>query len=208
MSSSTASSNPPSGPTASSNSPSVPATPVATSNQSTYPTMGSYLETNPGSKVYNYLVGGKPNYTWDALDNPVKTPTLFHYRPINPVQDAKGFKARSTGFHIKFTRSSNLPTFSSKVSSHLRKHGLDTITYLQNPSNQTEVLDVVNHHPRFILDKTRTEASIATLCQKWDTMDRANDAAACAFLLDSLDDSLKLYLDGHFRLRTPTFYEV
>ena len=108
------------------------------------PVMGTYIETYIGSGVWNCLVGGKPMHDWSGLDSKAKRGTTpYHLRPLDLIKDAKGFTARKTGFITKFSRDSSLPSFASQVWKHLVSHGLDTIAYLPDPSDNGSVLDVV-----------------------------------------------------------------
>ena len=68
------------------------------------------------------------------------------------------------------------------------------------------MLNIVNNHPRFVLDNIKTEACIKDFKEKkWDWMDKQNDGAAQTFLINSLDPSLQLLIEGQFRNQKPTF---
>ena len=67
---------------------------------------------------------------------------------------------------------------------------MDTIAYLVDPSDVTDVLDVVNNHTRYVVDMEKTELLFEEFEVKFDDMDRTNDTAATTFFLDSLDLSI------------------
>ena len=55
--------------------------------------MGTWLETYPGSKQFNALMGGIPLVDWSGLDPKhlkSRKCTPRHFRPIDPVKGTKG----------------------------------------------------------------------------------------------------------------------
>ena len=155
--------------------------------------MGVWKEAGvAGSNTWNCLVGGKPLADWSRLSprqiNRIEYTTRF--RPLNPILDVKGLTARTKGLEQKFKKGDDLIIFQSKIWKHLVEHGLDTIAYLENPSDITDVLDTVNNHTRFVSDTAKTETAIDNFKNEFDDMDRTNDTAATTFLLNSLDPSI------------------
>ena len=123
----------------------------APANIPTDPLMGEWREAGmSGSSMWNCLVGGKPLADWSQLSpmQPNKIEFTTRFRPLNPILDVKGLKNRTKGLSTKFKKADDLVVFQSKIWKHLVEHGLDTITYLVDPSDVTDVLDVVNNHTR------------------------------------------------------------
>ena len=180
-------SNPPTNP------PAATTQPPAAPPKPTDPKMGQWKEAGmQGSGTWNCLVGGKPYSDWSGLSTvqPNNIEYTTRFRPLNPVLDVKGLATRTKGLEQKFKKSDDLVIFQAKIWKHLVKHGLDTIAYLANPSDFTDVLDVVNNHTRFVVDMNNTETLIENFTNEFDDMDRTNDTAATTYFLDSLDPSI------------------
>lgn len=157
--------------------------------------MGEWEETYPGSGAFNALMGGTPLADWTGIDLNIDRTvavTTLHYRPINPVYDNKGFSKRTKGLETKFTKGKNmdLAKFQTEVWNHLTKHGLDTISYLQDPFDNTVVVNVVENHARFNKTTTAITQACETMSTHFDRWDKENDSAAKTFLLNSLDESI------------------
>ena len=166
--------------------------------------MGEWEETYPGSGDFNALMGGQPLADWTGLDAAVpreEAVTSFHYRPVNPARGTKGHITRTQGLVTKFKRGDDLSIFQRQVWSHLQRHGMDTIAYLQNPFDNTLVVNVVENHARFSKDPAVVIASAQVMSDNFDRFDKQNDSNAKAFLLDSLDETL---LERVELLRQPT----
>ena len=108
------------------------------------------------------------------------------------TDDVKGFKLRSTGLSNKFKATDDVLQFQQHVWKHLCGHGLDTITYLQDPNDSDKVITVVKQHARFSADMKVTKLAAKSFAEKFDEFDRSNDEAAKLFLFDSLDPKLAL----------------
>ena len=134
--------------------------------------------------------GGKPNRNWTALDEPVPrsiNPTQF--RPTSITSSTKSQYYRTTGLATKFTRDSDLLTFQKKILGHLEDYGMDTITYLPSPNDDSEMISVIPNHARYTLEQTTNLEKIQST--KYDTYDQANIRDAKKFLLNSIDESLE-----------------
>ena len=154
------------------------------------PKMGIWKEAGmTGSDTWNCLVGGTPLSDWSGLDTnqPNRIEYTTRFRPLNPIFDVKGLRSRTKGIDQKFKKNDDLLIFQSKIWKHLVERGLDTITYLVNPSDPNTVLDVVNNHTRFVSDIAKTENAINDYVLEFDDMDRTNDTAATTFFINSLD---------------------
>ena len=155
-------------------------------------TMGVWEETYVGSKQFNAKVGGKPLPDWSGLDPSAirRNITSMHYRPINPANGSKGYTNRINGLESKFKKGDDISEFQLTVWEHLKAHGLDTIAYLQDPYDNTTVLNVVENHPRFSRDVKESEKLSTIFSNKFDKFDIENDTCAKTFLLSSIDNSL------------------
>ena len=165
----------------------------ASANKPADPKMGQWREAGmTGSNMWNCLVGGMPLADWSQLSpvQPNKIEFTTRFRPLNPILDVKGLTNRTKGLSAKFKKTDDLVVFQSKIWKHLVEHGLDTIAYLVDPSDITEVLDVVNNHTRYVVDMEKTELLFDQFESEFDDVDRTNDTAATTFFLDSLDPSI------------------
>ena len=106
------------------------------------------------------------------------------------TSDSKGFLIRSTGLSSKFNMTDDVLQLQQHVWKHLTSHGLDTITYLQDPTASSTVIDVIRNHAKFSANLKTTKVSADLFASSFDEFDQSNDAAAQAFLLDSLDPKL------------------
>ena len=158
----------------------------------TDPIMGIFVEQHPpGSGKWNARMGGKPNSEWTGLQSDqVFKATPFHYRRSEMTSDSKGFLIRSTGLSSKFNMTDDVLQLQQHVWKHLTSHGLDTITYLQDPTAPSSVIDVIRNHAKFSANLKTTKVSADLFASSFDEFDQSNDAAAQAFLLDSLDPKL------------------
>ena len=163
---------------------------VAEVQSPTNPIMGLYFEQDPpGSGKWNIRMGGKPNAEWTGLvEGQTFLSTPFHFRRPEMTSDSKGYLLRSTGLSNKFGMSDDVLQFEHHVWNHLSKHGMDTITYLRDPTDPTKVIDVVRNHARFSADIKTTKKSADFFYERFDKHDQSNDSAAKDFLLDSLEE--------------------
>ena len=117
-------------------------------------TMGTWEETYVGSKQFNAKVGGKPLPDWSGLDPSAirRNITSMHYRPINPANGSKGYTNRIKGLEPKFKKGDDITEFQLNVWEHLKAHCLDTVTYLQDPYENTIIINVIENHLRFSRD--------------------------------------------------------
>ena len=163
--------------------------------------MGKFIEQNPpGSGKWNARIGGKPDKDWTGLDlDQTYKSTPFHYRKAEMTSDIKGYCVRSTGLLDQFKSSSDVLRFQGRVWKHLTAHGLETISYLRDPTNEDAVLDVVNSYPLYMGNMKKSQELIKLFRNKFDSFDMSNDSAAKTFLLDSLDDKLATSLERRVR---------
>ena len=202
---------PPPTPTAGSNLPTTPTTTVyqpAPPPKPRDPVMGTTEETFLGSKEYYYAFGGEPNSTWTGLQQ--STQRLLNdlcFRPLDPVSGQKSSVIRTKGLANKFTKQQKLTIFQKEIWKHLVKHGLDTISYLQDPHNNNNCLSVINHHARFISDMNHSENLSKQFQSKFDTWDKKHDYEARTFFYASLSSSILLGFES-FTNETDSFATV
>ena len=137
--------------------PPTTATPTATVARipfkPTTPKFGGVEEV--GQDTWAAWTGGKPKADWTGLLDPSPvsvTPTQYCSSSVSSQAKARAYRVH--GLETKFSRNSDLQTFQKKVWKHLVEHGMDTITYLEDPIKSTEVASVVTDHARFDV-KTR-----------------------------------------------------
>ena len=104
------------------------------------------------------------------------------------TSDSKGYLIRSTGLTSKFSMSHDVLQFQGNVWHHLITHGMDTIAYLQDSTDSSKVINVIDNLSRFTADLKTTKKAADIFYNKFDKHDLSNDSAAKAFLLDSLKD--------------------
>jgi hypothetical protein len=134
--------------------------------------------------------GGKPIANWMRLDKVVPDQLYpSQYRPSSVGSSAKARHYRTIGLETKFSRTGNLQVFQREVMEHLQEHGMDTITYLPDPTDTSKMISIVEHHARFSYD----EAESGEVFQKarYDRYDKENMRDGKAFLGKSIDEDLK-----------------
>ena len=140
-----------------------------------------------GIDVWTPWTGGKPKVDWSDLEDESKlepiSPSM--YRGIGQ-KDAKCYQYRIKGLNKKLDLKLSIPlnTFTTSVFKHLKIHGMDTVSYLPDPGNRATMQSIVTHHTRFKLGNVQADSK--ALYAKFDKYDKANDAAAKLFFLDSL----------------------
>ena len=138
--------------------------------------------------------GGKPSTDWKGLIEP--NPAVVgpnQYRPCSPSSKAKSQAYRIKGMDTKYSRDSDLHTLEKKLMKHFVAYGLDTITYLQDPSDPTKLVSVVENHGLFSLSSGSSAADLI-YTTVYDTYDKENDSDAKEFLLNSVSPELEKQL--------------
>ena len=155
------------------------------------PKMGTTEETYNGSGDYYYAFGGEPLPDWSGIkDLNSRLLSDLCFRSVDPVSGQKSSVLRTKGMSTKYQRKDKLAVFQKQVWTHLRKHGLDTVGYLQDPNTPTECLSVVTHHARFTSDLSKAQTLSILFKTEYDTWDRKHDFEAKNFLLASLNQDL------------------
>ena len=165
-----------------------PAPPIKPGN----PKMGTCEETYKGSGTYYYVFGGKPKADWSGIED-LKDRSMSDlcFRSLDPVVGQKSAHYRTKALTNKFEVKNSISDFQADVWDHLFKYGLDTIAYLPDPKNNTEVLNVVSQHAQFTGDMSHVVTTGKTIAKNFDIWDKKNDAEAKTFLLASLAEDLK-----------------
>ena len=158
--------------------------------------MGKWEETYDGSGVFHLLrPGGVPKTDWTGLlpkeEQEFRAITGRHYRSLNPVKGIKGLDTREEGLEEKFNKGEDITTFQEALKKHFEKNGMDTVTYLHDPHDQSKMLCVLTNHPMYVphLDKSLKMAE--KLSAKFDRYDLEDDSTCKEFLLNSLGTDLK-----------------
>ena len=133
----------------------------------TPPKFGGLTQTGPSTWVA--WTGGKPKADWSELEK--INPELIHpnqYRPTSITSQAKCQVLRTKGLDIKFARGADLHTFQKDVVDHLEDHGLDTVTYLEDPTKPGEMVSVITNHGKFTLEEGSKAADDNALVHQTD----------------------------------------
>ena len=144
-----------------------------------------------GTDSWCAWTGSKPKIDWSCLDPSVSgqaiTPTM--YRGVGH-KDSKAYQMRIRGLQKKLDEKLSTPlnSFTSAIFKYLKRHGLDTISYLPDPGNKSIMQSIVTHHTRYKLSDVITDSR--ALFNKYDKYDRANDEVAKLFLYASVSQSL------------------
>ena len=108
--------------------------------------------------------GGKPSKSWTRLEEPFpKSVEPNQCRSTSISTQSKSQYYRTKGLETKFTKKSDLQTFQKDAKDHLEDNGLDTISYLPDPSDKNKLVSVITDHARFNLKDGVTEANEITI---------------------------------------------
>ena len=172
--------------------PSILGTSQASSSKPPDPIMGKCLETWSGSGDYYYTFGGKPLADWSDIDpNSSKAMSDNCLRALDPVSGQKHSRYRVKGLTKRYDSKHRLADFQDSIWEHLVNVGLDTVAYLNDPRDNSRVLNVIKNHAQFTGDLETAIRSSQTLYQKFDDWDKKHDMEAKTFLLNSLSEELK-----------------
>jgi len=152
------------------------------------PTMGALEQTS--STDFCPWVGGKPKADWSGLE--ATTPTRKYdgqLRPTSPGSAQKSTAYRSTGIDSPFAKGDNFLDFIAEIWDLMQMRGLDTIAYLQDPTDPTKMISILEYHSRYTLDSAKKAAMLNIA--KYDRYDISNDDIAKRFLLNSIAADIK-----------------
>ena len=165
------------------------------------PEMGGLVQVK--HDAYSAWTGGKPKADWSELEE--TSPEYEQTTQLRPMLDDSGFSKRCKGFEDKFSKNGDLYKFQRHLIDHLKIMGMDTITYLPDPADNDQTVNVIMDHTWFTQGYVRSAAPIQYAM--YDTYDRSNDRATCLMFVDSLNETLK----GEIQDRIPdepSFLEV
>ena len=165
-----------------------PAASMTTAVTPTKPKMGGIVQLTKDE--WAAWTGGKPQASWSGLDstavNNYDSPNQL--RPASSASSTKGYNLRKEGLSDKFKRSDDLSIFQRKVIAHLQDTGMDTIAYLPNPIDSSQMIHIVTDYARYSI--STAETAYANQVGSYDKYDIQNNNTACKFLLASLDKEL------------------
>ena len=156
------------------------------------PKHGNLIEI--GTDVWVAYTGGKPSADWSQLESaPTTTIGPNQYRATSISTQAKSQYYRTQGLETKFSKGKDLQTFQRKIFDHMKLHGMDTITYLEDPYDKSKLVSVVQDYGRYDLEEAIKLAN-KTRTNHFDKYDDANQVDARKYLMNSLDDELETEL--------------
>ena len=110
--------------------------------------------------------------------------------------DNSSFHGTEQRFDVGFLKEKgDLFSFQCKLLRHFQDTGLDTITYLKDPGDPTNMVNLLTDHTWFMQAYVKT--AIKEHHKLYDSYDHLNDHGACYTLLDSLDMTFKTYIKFH-----------
>ena len=117
---------------------SQPPTPTTTTIPT--PKMGN-VSNIPGTGMVAWT-GGKPNRRWTGLAASAATEPAgpCQYRSLSISTSQKGQHYRIAGLDPKFQRTDDLESLQVKLMDHYKIHGMDSVTYVPDPVDQTEMI--------------------------------------------------------------------
>jgi hypothetical protein len=154
------------------------------------PIMGGVFQQSPPAGEWIAWTGGKPLLDWTGLDptEPKAAPAPTMYRSSG-VKDVKGFAHRIKGLETKFGLQDDPRAFQRSVMKHFRRCGIDTITFLPDPANPTQMESIVENANKFTAKYVMTK--ISEYEGYYDEYDRLNSRTASDFVLSSLDPEME-----------------
>ena len=157
------------------------------------PKFGGLIQT--GKDTWAVWTGGKPNKDWTELED-VKPKTIQpnQYRAASISSQAKSQAYRRQGLVIKFTRKMNLQMFQYEVLEHLEDCGMDTVTYIQDPTNKDRVVSIITDHGKFTLNEGSIKGDETALVY-YDEYAHSDMKDAKKFIYNSCCEDLKKQLN-------------
>ena len=143
-----------------------------------------------GGKEYVQWTGGLPKADWSGLAATANTDpvTNAQYRSSSLSVATKAEIYRKTGLSPKFVRTGDLTNFEYSAWRHFVNMGMDSITYVPDPIDNTLMVSCVNAHGRFTVASVKK--LIAPQVLLYDSFDKSNDREATEYLLESLEADL------------------
>ena len=165
---------------------------VATPFRPTTPKFGGIVQVS--ATEYVAWTGGKPKADFSELENTNPSPIKPNQHRGNSIASrAKQQAYCIAGMETKFNRNGDLLTFQKKIEKHFEQYGLDTITYMVDPSDPTKVVSVLDAHSRFNKSDGVREGNNLMITH-YDTYDMDNNTNAKDYLLNSISSELEKQL--------------
>jgi hypothetical protein len=161
--------------------------------------MGGVYQHVPPAGEWVAWMGGKPLLDWSGLESNWEALTPMMYR-MTAGKNTKRYQHRIKGLTTKFNSTDNLRAFCRTVMKHLCQCGMDSITYLPDPANPTEMESIVENPNKFTKEYVMTK--IALYEAKYDSYDRENARSATDFVIDSLSPNLEHRVSEALRTAT------
>ena len=165
------------------------------------PKMGGLVQVK--HDAYSAWTGGKPKADWSELEE--TSPEYEQTTQLHPMLDDSGLPKRCKWFEDKFSKNGDLYKFQRHLIDHLKIMGMDTITYLPDPADNDQMVNVITDHTQFTQAYIWSAAPIQYA--KYDAYDQSNDQAARLMFVDSLNETLKGEIQDHIP-DEPSFLEV
>jgi len=176
-----------------------PADPTAVPPPPT-PKMGGVVPVNSKDIAWT---GGKPKHDWSGLAEIIpdatkrsgyKAPDNYdspgQVRILDPTNALKAYNTRKKPSFLEARIDSkvDLRMFFDALGTHLVSNGLDTIAYLNDPSDNTIMVNTLESYNKFSEDSARTAGD--ALVALFDDYDRTNNRCAKELLELCLDKTL------------------
>jgi hypothetical protein len=143
------------------------------------------------SKTWCAWTGGKPKTDWSGLKDPEPSClTGNQYRSTSVSTQQKSQYYRRSGLGYKYAKGKDLLVFQRKFLKHAEEHGLDTVTYIEDPANPNELVSIVTDHGKFD-PKKGTDRAKEIMEQHYDSYDKSNSKDLVELLLNSVDETLQ-----------------
>ena len=138
--------------------------------------------------------GRKTNVAWDKTENTHPAPP-FCYRFNDAFKDLKTYPYLTTCASQKFKRVDlgySLPAFARDAAAHMVRGGMDSVFYFVNPTDNTDRLSIFNFHSRFTASEVTRQVKENHSNNTYDKYDTDNLDMSYVWLMDALDDTLKI----------------
>ena len=124
------------------------------------PKMGGLVQVK--HNAYSAWTGGKPKADWSKLDE--TSPEYEQTTKLRPMLNDSGFSKRCKAFEDKFSKNGELDKFQCRHIDHLKIMGIDTITYLPDPADNDQMVNVITDHTRFTQAYVRRPSRPPDVC--------------------------------------------
>ena len=91
--------------------------------------------------------GGVPLADWSGLADPSKD-KFRQSSQLRLLTDESGQEERSKGFDDKFEKDHDLFKFQRRLLERYKLRGLDSVTYLLDPSDNKKMINILTNHTR------------------------------------------------------------